>query len=445
MAIHDLCQSGVDRLRHVPVGGRTLEHRIVSYSPAFTRFQPGRAGVLAPQSRLVLPVQRIGHPGVDMPHRLFPGRLFPAFDLRQGLVHLARLVRHLLVDVVRPQVQAVQVPAHAIERVTGAPGLHLALVPVQARVVGGGVGTEPVRHGLDEGWSLSPPSPIDRLPGGRVDGKHVHSVDLDAGHAVADRLVGQIGGGGLAPGRHRDRPAVIGAQEHGRRLPNPGEVHGGVEVALGGGPVAEVDHGYQVLPGQAGGVGMAHGVGQLGGDRDGVDVHAVPVHIPVAVGKPPVVGQHHRPRHPPDQLGRMLPVAGVDPVVGFERVGRTDLSGLLSLAGREGSETALALQPHGPPIEAPPQRHEPVHLHEVLAVQIGRLADQLPRRVQDLQHRAFPSACWRHCKERGPSARHPPILRPAPKHLTSVYDHRDARMVSRRARYGTLARPHMRH
>ena len=64
---------------------------------------------------------------------------------------------------------------------------NLALVAVFTRVVGGVVKTDSVGARLDQGGPSAGASPLDRLPGRRVDGEEVVAVDGHSSEAVAGR------------------------------------------------------------------------------------------------------------------------------------------------------------------------------------------------------------------------------------------------------------------
>src|SRR3972149_1080892 len=83
------------------------------------------------------------------------------------------------------------------------------------------------------------------------------------------RLLSQRPRVGLLLERHRDGPLVVLADEDDRHVPDAGDVQGLVEVALGGGTVAEEDHDDGVVAPVLGGVGEADGVGDLGRHGDG--------------------------------------------------------------------------------------------------------------------------------------------------------------------------------
>ena len=125
-----------------------------------------------------------------------------------------------------------------------------------------------VGDALDEGRPVAGPCPLDRLAAGRVDRQHVVAVDLQAGEAVGERLLGDGARVGLLLERDRDRPLVVLDQEHQRHVPDAGEVHRLVEIALGRGPVAAVGHHHRVVAAVLGGVGEARPRGAAGSHRD---------------------------------------------------------------------------------------------------------------------------------------------------------------------------------
>src|SRR6266545_6414088 len=85
-------------------------------------------------------------------------------------------------------------------------------VDVRARIVGRRVRRRPVRDRLDERRSLAGAPTHDRLTRGLIAGEHVRAVDTQAGHPVADRLVGERLGTRLRLERRRDRPVVVVAE-----------------------------------------------------------------------------------------------------------------------------------------------------------------------------------------------------------------------------------------
>src|ERR1700675_2237796 len=89
--------------------------------------------------------------------------------------------------------------------------LDLSVVAVARGVVGGGMGSDPVGHGLDESWSLAGVGPGGRVASGLVYGQHVVPVDAHAGESVACRAFPYLSRG-LRAGGHAYRPAVVLAE-----------------------------------------------------------------------------------------------------------------------------------------------------------------------------------------------------------------------------------------
>jgi hypothetical protein len=220
---------------------------------------------------------------------------------------------------------------------------------------------EPVGHALDHGRAFPAAGAGRGLPGGGEHGEDVVAVHLDAGNAIGQGLLGQGARTGLILPRHRDRPLVVLAQEEGRGGEDAGEVQGLVEIAFGGGPVAEECDRHLVRLAIAGGVGEVHGVRDLGRHRDGdgqvVGVLGDGPALVVAGG----VEQDRRQGHaPPDGRGG-LPVRGHEPVVLAQGRHGADLARLLAGYGREGADPPLALEPEHPLVEPAGEEHGPVH------------------------------------------------------------------------------------
>ena len=179
-----------------------------------------------------------------------------------------------------------EVLLEALDRVAALPVLDVARMAVAGGVVGVRVRLDAVGEALDQRRAAARPRPLDRGARDRVDRGDVVAVDVEAGHAVPDRLVGQGRGTRLARERDADRELVVLHEEDGRRLPDGREVEGLVRVALARGPVAEVGHGHDRVLAQARRVGEAHGMQGLRRERrrlrgGAVGVLVVPV-VPVA-------------------------------------------------------------------------------------------------------------------------------------------------------------------
>src|SRR5579863_9243645 len=113
-------------------------------------------------------------------------------------------------------------------------------IDVRAWIVGGRVRRRAIRHRLDERRPLPCTRALERLARRLVHGEDVAAVDADAGHPVADRLVGQRLGARLGRQGRGDRPLVVVAEEDERRLHHGREVRTLVKRTLARRAVAEV-------------------------------------------------------------------------------------------------------------------------------------------------------------------------------------------------------------
>ena len=127
---------------------------------------------------------------------------------------------------------ALEKSAQPIDGVLLLPPLHLVVRPVEGGVVGSGVRAVSVGESLDQRGPVSRTGTLHGPPGSQVDGHRVHSVDPDTGQTVGLCLLGDRLGCCLFGVGDRDGVQVVGADENGRGLPHPGEVHAGVEVHL---------------------------------------------------------------------------------------------------------------------------------------------------------------------------------------------------------------------
>src|SRR5438552_1114541 len=129
----------------------------------------------------------------------------------------------------------------------------------------------------------TPPSRPTSSPKTRVRGSPARawrSAALSAWTSVSSGIGGAPRAGrpgwpeGLRFQGHRDRPLVVLDEEHDRRLEHAGEVHGLVDITLGGGAVAEVDDGGPPAAVQSGAHRPAHRVQGVAADRgrDGAEV-----------------------------------------------------------------------------------------------------------------------------------------------------------------------------
>ena len=114
-----------------------------------------------------------------------------------------------------------QVALEAGDGVAGHPGGDLLGAPVPRVVVGVRVGLGPVGDALDQRRAATGAGPCHGRAYDAVDGEHVVPVDADAGHAVADRLVGEGRRVGLASEGDADRVLVVHDDEHARCARRP--------------------------------------------------------------------------------------------------------------------------------------------------------------------------------------------------------------------------------
>src|SRR5580692_2128147 len=245
------------------------------------------------------------------------------------------------------------------------PGLELAREPVPGGVVGGGVGAHPVGERLDQHRALALAGGAQRVLGHGIAGQHVVAVDLDAGEAeAACPLVDR--GPALALGRRRDRPLVVLAEEHDRRVEDrrPGERL--AHVALAGGAVAEVDDGGLVLGRFALDAHRVPGGMQgLVADDDRVEVELMLLRVPAAVvDAAEELEQAERveataPGH------AVLPVGRERHVPRGQRAAGPDLRGLLAEQGRPQAKLALALERDCLGVDSADKHHVAVHALDV--------------------------------------------------------------------------------
>ena len=207
--------------------------------------------------------------------------------------------------------------------------------------------------------------------GGLDDGDDVVAVDLQGRHAVAGGAGGDGAAGHLAFGGDRDRPAVVLDEEHHGGLHHGGEVQGLVDVALGGGAVAEVRHrDAELAVGRAGqrlavrpADGVQHGAGHDGLDRGEPGFQRV---VEAAVPGGLVGGHvgHHVHAHGAGDAH--LAVGGEDEVPGgVDGVAAAHLGGLLAELGRVAGDDALALPGDGRGVEVADGHHQRIELAEL--------------------------------------------------------------------------------
>ena len=102
---------------------------------------------------------------------------------------------------------------------------------------------KPVGPAFQQTGPFPGPGPGHRLTGRVVDGKHIHPIDVDAGHVVSGGPVGNVGGGqGVFDRSGLGVPVILATENH-REFPHRRQVHRLVQYALVGPAVAEEGHG----------------------------------------------------------------------------------------------------------------------------------------------------------------------------------------------------------
>ncbi|EAU61899.1 probable nuclear antigen [Stigmatella aurantiaca DW4/3-1] len=264
--------------------------------------------------------------------------------------------------------------AKPFEGVLGPPGLHLARILVERGIVRRRVGAHPVGDRLDERGARASPGARHRRGRGGIHRLRVVAVHPDPRKAIGGGLEGQRLAFRLLGDVQGDGPVVVLAEEDGRGLEHAGEVHRGVEVSRGGGPISQAGQHHRVVPLAAGRPGRPHGLGQLRANAGGPAhlVHAarelVGGHLP-ALGLVTGVAEQLREvghqRVAAQQHGRVLPEARKEPVRGAQREGAGDARGLLSHARAVEADPALPLQGHHALVHQPALEHGSVHRDEL--------------------------------------------------------------------------------
>ena len=240
-----------------------------------------------------------------------------------------------------------------------------------------------VGHRLDQRRAFAGARTIDGLLGGAVDGEDVVAVDAHAGHAVGVGLDRHRLAARLLARRHRDRPAVVLADEHDRRLVDGGEVEAGVEVVAAGAAVAAERHEHGVVAADARRHASAGGLRQLRADRradrDEVRLPEAVVHRHLAAlagvaGVAEPLADDLLDRHLPQQQDARLAVGREQPVAVLQRVGGAEVRGLLPGRLQVEADAALALQRQSALVERARRDHQPVELLQLRGGQVRVLA-----------------------------------------------------------------------
>ena len=237
----------------------------------------------------------------------------------------------------------------------------------------------PHRHRFDQCRALAGDRALTGLPGRLEHRLDVISVDGDAGEPVGRGALHRVHRKLLVQ-RRGVRVLVVLQHEHDREPLHAGPVHRFVEIAAGGGPVAEPGQRAARLSAQLEGHRHSrrdeHHVGEHRDHPDTaqVTVAEVDVAVPAAgdagraahvLGEDPVRGDAA------DQMGGEVPVQDAQPVLGTHRERGPGGDRLLAETVIErAGDLALAIQAHRPFLNAPHQQHraqqpDPVLEHKV--------------------------------------------------------------------------------
>src|SRR5699024_1051513 len=240
-----------------------------------------------------------------------------------------------------------QVPADPQDGVLGLPLVELCGDAVAGGVVVGGVGSHAVGEGFHERGAGAFAGGRGRGAGRGQAGQDVVAVDTRTGEGEAG-CAPVDGGTGLAFQGFGDRPLVVLAEEDDRGVVDRGEVEGLVGVSLAGGAVTEVgDDGTAVLSDRAVALDahrVAGGVQCLAADDDGVEVKAVFVGVPAAVGDAAEHAEQFVKSDVAAPGDAVFAVGGEGHVAFAECTAGADLCGFLPQEGGPQAQFSLALQ-----------------------------------------------------------------------------------------------------
>ena len=209
-----------------------------------------------------------------------------------------------------------------------------------------------------------------------------------------------MAGRSLAAVGQRDGPLIVLAQEHDRRLEDPGEVHGLAEIALRRGALAETgQHGGRFAP-LFGGPRQSHRVQHVGAHRyrRGEHAHAFRYDVAPLVAAPVLEVLLHA--HAPHQEDARLAERRHHPILVAKGEGRPEVGGFLPRHPREGPQPTLALQLEHALVEPPGEHHPAVELLHAVGGEIRHQG----RRRRSHPDRAPPPARPRTTPRRSPAS-----------------------------------------
>ncbi len=294
-------------------------------------------------------------------------------------------VQPFLVDLV-PGAGFREILAEAGDRLAFPLTADLGVLAIAASIVDRRVIAQAVGESLDDGAPAAGACPFDGAARRVSDGDDVVAVDLLAGKARRDGFLRQGLRPALRRARHRDRPLVVGDDEHGRQLHSAREIDRLVEVALRGGSIAKTADGNTLLIPQFHRQGHADRMERLAADgnadreiprRSGTS--AAPL-----VAAP--VEQDLGGRYPAPELGRLVPIGWQEHVIAMHGAGDADADRFLADTGRIGAEPSRALQGDGLGIERPRPHHGAVEgqQHHRIAGEFGQRLGNATLRVEKL-------------------------------------------------------------
>src|SRR5437773_5802489 len=278
-------------------------------------------------------------------HVLRPGRRGAGRVLERLFVLLTQLLGPLHLAFGVPHAQAGEVALDALDRVARARLLELLRVLMAGGIVGGVVEAHPVGDRFDEARSLAVSGALDSVACRVVNGHDVIAVDLDAFEAVTGGAQRKAWGRRLDAPRGRDRPLVVLQKERDRRLDNARQVERLVEIAFGRAAIADVGDDHRVLAPETESPRQAGGLRKLRRDRDLCRQDPDPVGDARRGDLAEVLGRDDLQRQAVVDRRHQLAVLRHHPVPArIDGHRGADDRGLLSRAGREHPELALALQ-----------------------------------------------------------------------------------------------------
>src|SRR5712671_6948452 len=257
--------------------------------------------------------------------------------------------------------------AHLLDRVV----LGTHLLDLLAGPVFGGVGHRvaavAVGHHLEDIGAVALAGPFHRPLARRLDGAHVHAVDLLARNVERGAALGEIGLRAGAAHRGAHGVAVVLDNIHDRQFPQLRHVEAFIHLPLVGGAVAEIGEAHIVVlavavgegkPGAERDLGRHDAVAAVESAGDAEHMHRAALALGIAVA-PAGQFRHHAFRvHAAGQHMAVVAVAGDDLVAFLDRHLHADHHGFLAdIEMAEAADQAHAVHLAGFFLEPPDQQH----------------------------------------------------------------------------------------